>query len=82
LSDAAQRKEGARQWRSSRLGYSAVQLAKWNGAPVIAVASGTHEFCLRYLGADEFINYTESPAEDVARNLYQPPPCGRQTPPI
>ncbi len=35
------------------VGHFAVQLAKWKGAHVIAVASGAHESFLRELGADE-----------------------------
>jgi NADPH:quinone reductase-like Zn-dependent oxidoreductase len=51
------------------VGHFAVQLAKWRGARVIAVASGKHEAFLRDLGADEFIDYTKTPAEDVATNV-------------
>jgi NADPH:quinone reductase-like Zn-dependent oxidoreductase len=51
------------------VGHFAVQLAKWMGAHVIAVASGTHESFLRELGADEFIDYTKSSPEDVAHNV-------------
>lgn len=51
------------------VGHFALQLAKWKGAHVIAVASGRHEALLRDLGADEFIDYTKAPAEDVARNI-------------
>ncbi|MDF2682352.1 MAG: NADPH-quinone reductase [Brevibacillus sp.] len=51
------------------VGHFAVQLAKWKGAHVIAVASGTHESFLRGLGADEFIDYTKSPPEDVAHDV-------------
>ncbi|MGG3574073.1 NADP-dependent oxidoreductase [Bacillus gobiensis] len=51
------------------VGHFAVQLAKWKGAYVIAVASGTHESFLRELGADEFIDYTKSPPEDVAHDV-------------
>jgi NADPH:quinone reductase-like Zn-dependent oxidoreductase len=46
------------------VGHIAVQLAKWQGAHVIAVASGRHEALLRKLGADEFIDYTASSVED------------------
>jgi len=38
------------------VGHFAVQLAKWKGAHVIAVASGAHEAFLRGLGADQFID--------------------------
>jgi NADPH:quinone reductase-like Zn-dependent oxidoreductase len=51
------------------VGHFAVQLAKWKGAHVIAVASGKHESFLRELGADEFIDYTKSPPEDVAHDV-------------
>jgi NADPH:quinone reductase-like Zn-dependent oxidoreductase len=51
------------------VGHFAVQLAKWKGAHVIGVASGKHESFLRELGADEFIDYTKSPSEDVAHDL-------------
>ncbi|UYO06459.1 NADP-dependent oxidoreductase [Paenibacillus sp. PSB04] len=51
------------------VGHFAVQLAKWRGAHVIAVASGTHESFLRELGADEFIDYTKSLPEDVAHDM-------------
>ncbi|PQP88083.1 NADP-dependent oxidoreductase [Paenibacillus sp. AR247] len=51
------------------VGHFAVQLAKWKGAHVIAVASGTHESFLRELGADEFIDYTKSLPEDVVHDM-------------
>ncbi len=51
------------------VGHIAVQLAKWKGAHVIAVASGKHEAFLRDLGADEFIDYTKNPPEDVAHGV-------------
>lgn len=51
------------------VGHVAVQLAKYKGARVIAVASGKHEALLRSLGADEFIDYTKTPPEDIARDL-------------
>lgn len=51
------------------VGHLALQFAKWKGAHVIAVASGTHESFLRKLGADEFIDYTKSAPEEVARDV-------------
>ena len=51
------------------VGNFAVQLAKWRGAYVIAVASGKHEVLLKELGVDEFIDYTKTAAEDVVINL-------------
>ncbi|WP_427127975.1 NADP-dependent oxidoreductase (plasmid) [Priestia megaterium] len=51
------------------VGHLAVQLAKWKGAHVIAVASGKHSSFLRELGADEFIDYTKSPPEDIAHDV-------------
>ena len=51
------------------VGHLALQVAKRQGAHVIAVASGAHESFLRGLGADEFIDYTRSAPEDVARDL-------------
>jgi len=49
------------------VGHFAVQLAKWQGARVIAVASGEHEEFLRDLGSDEFIDYTKTKPEEVVR---------------
>jgi NADPH:quinone reductase-like Zn-dependent oxidoreductase len=51
------------------VGHFAVQLAKWRGAKVIAVASGKHEALLRDLGADEFIDYSKAAPEDVMRDV-------------
>ncbi|MFE6273803.1 NADP-dependent oxidoreductase [Streptomyces goshikiensis] len=51
------------------VGHLALQLAKWKGARVIAVASGAHETFLRDLGADEFIDYTKERPEEVARDV-------------
>jgi NADPH:quinone reductase-like Zn-dependent oxidoreductase len=49
------------------VGHLAVQIAKWKGARVIAVASGKHEAFLRNLGADQFIDYTTTSLEAVAQ---------------
>ncbi|RNG27000.1 NADP-dependent oxidoreductase [Streptomyces botrytidirepellens] len=51
------------------VGHLALQLAKWKGARVIAVASGAHETFLRELGADEFIDYTKERPEEVAGDV-------------
>jgi NADPH:quinone reductase-like Zn-dependent oxidoreductase len=51
------------------VGHFAVQIAKLKGAHVIAVASGKHESLLRELGADEFMDYTKTPPEDVAHDI-------------
>lgn len=51
------------------VGHLALQLAKWKGARVIAVASGAHERFLRELGADEFIDYIKERPEEVARDV-------------
>lgn len=51
------------------VGHFAVQLAKWKGARIIAVASGKNEMFLRNLGADEFIDYNTAVPEDVTRDV-------------
>lgn len=51
------------------VGHFAVQLAKWQGAHVTTVASGVQESLLLELGADEFIDYTKSNAEDLVNDL-------------
>ncbi len=51
------------------VGHFAVQLAKWKGAKVIAVASGKQEELLLELGADEFIDYTKNNAEEMVRDI-------------
>ncbi|WP_079038477.1 NADP-dependent oxidoreductase [Streptomyces sp. NBRC 110028] len=51
------------------VGHLALQLAKWKGARVIAVASGAHETFLRELGADEFIDYTKERPEEAVRGV-------------
>jgi NADPH:quinone reductase-like Zn-dependent oxidoreductase len=51
------------------VGHFAVQIAKWKGARVIAVASGEHEEFLRDLGVDTFIDYTRTVPEDAVREV-------------
>lgn len=51
------------------VGHFAVQLAKWKGAYVIAVASAKHEAFLRDLGVDEFIDYTKATPEDTVHDI-------------
>ena len=51
------------------VGHFAVQVAKWRGAHVIAVASGKNEAFLHDLGADEFMDYTKTKPEDVVRDI-------------
>ncbi|TXS54136.1 NADP-dependent oxidoreductase [Streptomyces sp. uw30] len=51
------------------VGHFALQLAKWKGAQVIAVASGAHESFLRELGADRFIDYTMSRPEELVHDI-------------
>ncbi|MEU8947137.1 NADP-dependent oxidoreductase [Streptomyces sp. NPDC048489] len=51
------------------VGHFALQLAKWKGAHVVAVASGRHEQFLRGLGADEFVDYTRTPVADVVSGV-------------
>ena len=51
------------------VGHFAVQIAKWKGAKVIAVASGKQEAFLRDLGADGFIDYTKTNAHEVISDI-------------
>jgi NADPH:quinone reductase-like Zn-dependent oxidoreductase len=51
------------------VGHLAVQVAKWKGARVIAVASGKHEALLHDLGADQFIDYTKISPETAAQDV-------------
>lgn len=53
---------------SGGVGHFLVQLAKWRGARVIAVASAGNEVLMRDLGADQFIDYTKTAADDVIRD--------------
>jgi NADPH:quinone reductase-like Zn-dependent oxidoreductase len=51
------------------VGHFSVQLAKWQGARVIAVASGSHGDFLRSIGADEVIDYTQAKPEAIASDV-------------
>jgi NADPH:quinone reductase-like Zn-dependent oxidoreductase len=51
------------------VGHLALQLAKWKGAHVVAIASGAHEAFVRDIGADEFIDYTRTTADDLPRGV-------------
>jgi NADPH:quinone reductase-like Zn-dependent oxidoreductase len=51
------------------VGHFAVQIARWQGAKVIAVGSGIHESFLRDLGAHEFVDYTRSRLEDAVSEV-------------
>ncbi|MBS7456857.1 NADP-dependent oxidoreductase [Coralloluteibacterium stylophorae] len=50
------------------VGHLALQIARWKGARVIAVASGRHAALVRALGADEFIDYADARPEDLVRD--------------
>jgi NADPH:quinone reductase-like Zn-dependent oxidoreductase len=51
------------------VGSLAVQLAKWKGARVFATASARNAEFVKNLGADEFIDYTTTRFETVAKNV-------------
>ncbi|WP_026154457.1 NADP-dependent oxidoreductase [Rhizobium leguminosarum] len=51
------------------VGHLAVQVAKWRGARVIAVASDKHEALLREVGADQFIDYTTTSVEAAVQDV-------------
>lgn len=51
------------------VGSLAVQLAKAKGAVVIGMASGDNESFVRTLGADDFIDYTIQPFEEVVTGM-------------
>ncbi|TWJ16564.1 NADP-dependent oxidoreductase [Geobacter argillaceus] len=51
------------------VGSYAVQLAKWQGAHVIATASEHNHDYLHGLGADEMIDYRSMPFEDTIRDV-------------
>ncbi|AEH84618.1 NADP-dependent oxidoreductase [Mesorhizobium opportunistum] len=51
------------------VGHLAVQLAKWRGARVIAVASAKNEGLMRDLGVDQFVDYKTTATEEVVRDV-------------
>ena len=51
------------------VGHLLVQLAKWQGARVIAVASGKNEALMRELGVVQFVDYTRQAAEEVIHDV-------------
>ena len=51
------------------VGHFAVQLAKWKGAKVIVTASAANENFLRDLGADNVIDYRNTPFEKVVHDV-------------
>ncbi|HEY0682501.1 MAG TPA: NADP-dependent oxidoreductase [Steroidobacter sp.] len=51
------------------VGSTAVQLANWRGAHVIATASERNHEYLREIGADEAIDYRTTRFEDVVKNV-------------
>jgi NADPH:quinone reductase-like Zn-dependent oxidoreductase len=54
---------------SGGVGSMAVQLAKEKGAFVFATASGKNEEFVKSLGADEFIDYTKTKFETIAKDV-------------
>ncbi len=54
---------------SGGVGSMAIQLAKAKGAIVIGTASGKNEQFVRDLGADEFVDYTRQPFEEVVKDV-------------
>ena len=54
---------------SGGVGSFAVQFAKAKGAFVIGTASGRNEEFVRSLGADEFVDYTAQPFEEVVKEV-------------
>lgn len=51
------------------VGSTAVQLARWRGAHVIATASASNHDYLKSIGADEVIDYRTTRFEDVVKNM-------------
>jgi NADPH2:quinone reductase len=51
------------------VGHLLVQIAKWQGAKVVAVASGRNEALMHELGVDRFVDYTQEAAQDVIHDV-------------
>src|SRR5262245_36734259 len=51
------------------VGSTAIQLAKWHSAEVIATASGGNQDFLRQLGADQAIDYAKLSFDTVVKNV-------------
>jgi NADPH:quinone reductase-like Zn-dependent oxidoreductase len=54
---------------SGGVGSMAIQFAKAKGAFVVGTASGKNEQFVRDLGADEFVDYTQQPFEEVVKDV-------------
>jgi NADPH2:quinone reductase len=50
------------------VGHILVQLAKWQGARVVAVASTKNETLMQELGVEQFIDYTRQAADELVRD--------------
>src|SRR5690606_15043541 len=51
------------------VGQFAVQLAKWKGATVVGTGSSANLNYVKALGADQVIDYTTTPFEEVVKNV-------------
>ncbi|MER3554023.1 MAG: NADPH:quinone reductase [Meiothermus sp.] len=51
------------------VGHLAVQMAKARGAKVVGTASSANEALVRELGANQFVDYTAQPFEQVVREM-------------
>jgi NADPH:quinone reductase-like Zn-dependent oxidoreductase len=72
LVDSAGVREGQRvlvHAAAGGVGHLAVQIAKARGAYVVGTASATKHEKLRSLGADELVDYTAQPFEDVVSDI-------------
>jgi NADPH:quinone reductase-like Zn-dependent oxidoreductase len=72
LNDVAELKQGQRiliHAAAGGVGHYAVQFAKLKGAYVIGTGSAKNEAFIRELGADEFIDYPNTPFETVVKDV-------------